>query len=805
MDKIDPAPSSPSEQPTELVGQVLRAWITNVRFDHCNLDLLDEKNASTIAKGRLYQADSLAWENPKLLAELPKYQSGNVLKTVFVRRLRYEDSEALWYVQERWGQRNPWVDLDLKLGDIITGIVVRSITSTKRGEHVGYLVQLDVGVPIQTSDSGIIESCERIQPDIEVFLPDEKLPWKDGNLDTVPTNSKIRRMSLNIGDPIQALVLEIRVPPMDPIVSLTDLINHRDTMSDKEFKYTDNMARWHFWCFLGKTEIPRNENQEIQHLTGNEKLYAGKRLLLVDDNARTLAAQSERLRLIGAKVANIEVRPGSFSEAVREVVATLRENDFDLALIDNNLPGKDLGQDLIGRVRAQLGDEYPVHFALITADSARVPTNDTRTELHAKGVIGFVQRPLTHHTLQRLLTGEEVWEEAKSHLKTDQSEQYLPTTKASPTLQETLDIIAGQPGITFALLVKAKRRIEVEDLITSGLAPFTWDQYPEVLRRTDLVLLIDGKIDELRIVSQKGGNELLHAGRQIHSHWRILELGASRWIFGVGYAPDKDIEGQLPLWRAALATAMDAQGWRDWARHVSGFVQLGLAHQGLSHEVIHLQDEFKNLLFSLARRVEKLELGSKLKKDDKEFILDKVLALTRGNEQLLEFSRRQLRAQALRHRDVFLPEVVTTIKRIVDAECLEAEVALHIIDPPPLVLPLPNATLVLPVVNLLINAAKHHYRRENRRIELLFDLEVKDREEFLSIEVRDNGPGLDQAALERLWQPGFSQATDLDKRHGIGLWLSRQLVEEAGGTLDLHENWRGLGACFRIRFPIHLG
>ena len=117
---------------------------------------------------------------------------------------------------------------------------------------------------------------------------------------------------------------------------------------------------------------------------------------------------------------------------------------------------------------------------------------------------------------------------------------------------------------------------------------------------------------------------------------------------------------------------------------------------------------------------------------------------------------------------------------------------------------LANAALVLPLVNLLVNAAKHHFRAENRRVELTFDLEDGGARSFLVADVRDNGPGLAPSTLARLWQPGFSSATDPEKRHGIGLWLSRQLVEEAGGSLSLQENRRGLGACFRLRYPIHL-
>jgi sensor histidine kinase regulating citrate/malate metabolism len=90
------------------------------------------------------------------------------------------------------------------------------------------------------------------------------------------------------------------------------------------------------------------------------------------------------------------------------------------------------------------------------------------------------------------------------------------------------------------------------------------------------------------------------------------------------------------------------------------------------------------------------------------------------------------------------------------------------------------------------------------RVELLFDLEEIGDRQTLILDIRDNGPGLDQATLEHLWQPGFSSAAQKERRHGIGLWLSRQLVEEAGGSLGLQDHWRGQGTWFRLRLPLHL-
>ncbi|MCC8999287.1 MAG: hypothetical protein LM522_07270 [Candidatus Contendobacter sp.] len=794
-----------TDQANLSAGHIVPARIKKVRYDHCDLDLLASEDGPVLAQGRLYRAESLAWKDERLLANIPDYQQGKILKAVFVRHLRHEEGQPLWFVHERWGLNDPRKEQPLAEGNTVTGVVIRRISSAGRDEPAGYLVQLDVGAPLQLSSSAGAESSERRQPDIEVFLPSKEIPWADGSLGSQRPSAKVGRMALEIGDPVQAVVLEIRLPPMDPRVSLTRLINHRDATANRDFNQRDILARWRFRRLLLGGKRGAATADEVQpRFSLDDRPYAGKRLLLVDDDADAMASQAELLELMGAEIERVLVKPGRFEQAVEEIVSALRESRFDLALIDNNLPKRDLGQALIEKVRGHLEADHSARLVLLTANAAKATAVASSDALRAKGVAGMVRRPMSHDALQRLLTGEEVWEMAVSSAD-ERTEQHLPTTEAHLTLQQVVEAIASQEGISFAVLLKVHRRIETQDLIAAGSTPFSIHQYPEVMAKTDLPLLVDGRIAQLAITTKDGGNEFLRAGGTGQAHWQVLEVGGTRWIFGVGHALGRDFQNQLPLWRMALTAMLEAQGWRDWARHVSSFVQLGLAHQGLSHEVFNLEDEIGSLLDSLRRWLGKQESGVKLEGKIRGYIDDKVAALIKVNNDLLDFSKWQLRGQALRNQRVFLPEAVATIERIVASECLESEAALHVANPPPLALPLPNAALVLPAVNLLINAAKHHYRSENRRVELLFDLEEIDTRQFLVMDMRDNGPGLEQDTLERLWQPGFSSAAEVDKRHGIGLWLARQLVEEAGGNLILHENWRGLGACFRIRFPINLG
>lgn len=66
------------------------------------------------------------------------------------------------------------------------------------------------------------------------------------------------------------------------------------------------------------------------------------------------------------------------------------------------------------------------------------------------------------------------------------------------------------------------------------------------------------------------------------------------------------------------------------------------------------------------------------------------------------------------------------------------------------------------------------------------------------VEVRDSGVGMDAETLARIFKPFF---TTKPKGMGLGLSISRTIVEAHGGTLSAHSTPPG-GATFRIEFPV---
>jgi signal transduction histidine kinase len=77
--------------------------------------------------------------------------------------------------------------------------------------------------------------------------------------------------------------------------------------------------------------------------------------------------------------------------------------------------------------------------------------------------------------------------------------------------------------------------------------------------------------------------------------------------------------------------------------------------------------------------------------------------------------------------------------------------------------------------------------------------------DWVEVQVMDNGPGIDQSEIEKVFHP-FYQIADVNTRSveglGIGLSLARRTIESHGGRLNL-QSTLGTGTCAIITLPIH--
>ncbi len=107
------------------------------------------------------------------------------------------------------------------------------------------------------------------------------------------------------------------------------------------------------------------------------------------------------------------------------------------------------------------------------------------------------------------------------------------------------------------------------------------------------------------------------------------------------------------------------------------------------------------------------------------------------------------------------------------------------------------------LINLVANAVK--FTPEDGRVKLQIGLtESRGDTAVLRFEVEDTGPGIAQNMLGKLFQP-FSQVDSSSTRKhggtGLGLVISRKIVEAMGGTIGVH-SVEGEGSIFWFKVPL---
>jgi two-component system NtrC family sensor kinase len=97
------------------------------------------------------------------------------------------------------------------------------------------------------------------------------------------------------------------------------------------------------------------------------------------------------------------------------------------------------------------------------------------------------------------------------------------------------------------------------------------------------------------------------------------------------------------------------------------------------------------------------------------------------------------------------------------------------------------------LLNLLVNAAQAIEQDGIIRITTGFD------NSWVWFEVSDNGKGMDNAELARIFEP-FYTSKPKGEGTGLGLPLSRSIVEKHHGVIEVSST-PGVGSCFTVKIP----
>jgi len=105
-----------------------------------------------------------------------------------------------------------------------------------------------------------------------------------------------------------------------------------------------------------------------------------------------------------------------------------------------------------------------------------------------------------------------------------------------------------------------------------------------------------------------------------------------------------------------------------------------------------------------------------------------------------------------------------------------------------------GSLLQLALLNLIVNAEQALAGRPGGTIRV----ELEESGPSVVLRVLDNGPGVDRAAADGLFE-SFVTTRSREEASGLGLAVARLVAEQYGGTLTLKD--QDTGACFEMRLP----
>jgi signal transduction histidine kinase len=170
--------------------------------------------------------------------------------------------------------------------------------------------------------------------------------------------------------------------------------------------------------------------------------------------------------------------------------------------------------------------------------------------------------------------------------------------------------------------------------------------------------------------------------------------------------------------------------------------------------------------------------------------------VTRLVTELLDISRLETGRLVLRRQMVDLDAVAHAVVEHVQMEYPELEAEISFPAEFPSVYADPDKVEQV-LTNLVENAAKY---ADPKGIRVSGEVGTGDEEGMVSVSVADKGEGIPGSDLPRIFTKFFRRAETRPTGSGLGLWISRGLVEAHGGKL-MADSTLGTGSTFRFTIP----
>lgn len=253
----------------------------------------------------------------------------------------------------------------------------------------------------------------------------------------------------------------------------------------------------------------------------------------------------------------------------------------------------------------------------------------------------------------------------------------------------------------------------------------------------------------------------------------------------------EDLDKPLEISGSSGEVVELAQAFNQMSRRLD---QVFIMQKNFSHNAAH---EFRTPLAVLKTRIglfrKKGEMGPQAVQEFVRTVEGEVDRLSAIVGSLLELTNLE---QSGREERVAADGLLREVTEEMTVQARARQISLRLVADPCKVTG-NRALLRQAVSNLVENAVK--YSPDGSKVQLI----ARREEDFVILEVTDQGPGIPRELLERVFEP-FFRVDDARSRQqggaGLGLALVRAIVEAHGGTVCVEENDGG-GSRFVVKLP----
>lgn len=212
----------------------------------------------------------------------------------------------------------------------------------------------------------------------------------------------------------------------------------------------------------------------------------------------------------------------------------------------------------------------------------------------------------------------------------------------------------------------------------------------------------------------------------------------------------------------------------------------------LAAGIIH---DFKNPISNISLCIQAISHGY-AEGDKKDFYLkkieDQIDRMLNMTQDFLDYAQGQ---RSLKIQEVEFTETIKNQIEFHREKAKKKNVALRYSLPDPFYIKIDSHKFRRVLDNIVTNAFE--VLRSGQAIQI----HISTHDTGMKMEISDNGPGIPPDVLPKIFEPFFSHGKS--KGSGLGLSISRKIVEDHGGSLTVTSE-PGKGACFTITLPPHL-